>query len=99
MSPCGMARAMTPRFSSPQRPWPTGLGRLEEWAAAGLVLDQFDGAEHALAAHVADILGRRAPRSSGVEIGADGAGVFDQAEMSISLRLATPAAAPIGCAE
>jgi hypothetical protein len=56
ISPCGMARAMTPRLSrAAATDGPTFLAGIEEDAVVA-VLDQLDGAEHAFAAYVADIL-------------------------------------------
>ena len=54
MSPCGMARAITPRFSMRRRPWRRPSCRARK-RRGRLVLDQFDRAEHPFAAHVADI--------------------------------------------
>ena len=55
MSPCGMARAMTPRASSAAATAGPTLRRRVEEAAGVAVLDELDARKHAVAAHVADV--------------------------------------------
>jgi hypothetical protein len=80
ISPCGMARAMTPRLSMAGDGWPDFPGWIEEDAVVA-VLDQLDGAEHAFAAHVTDILVLANCVSHAlVEIGAGISGIGDEAK-------------------